>query len=116
MNDVYFCARDAIRLLGHVDADLACSMDFLQWKDPPSTVDVYPYGVDGPPLSVSGPLNSVCLLFLEALSMRQCLMLPRPVHVEPLLTDYCQPAGQVCAAIPSNYIAKSFRPLLSVCN
>ncbi|BDA47686.1 probable alpha-1,3-mannosyltransferase CMT1 [Coccomyxa sp. Obi] len=52
INDVYFCARDAVRLLQHVSADLACSMDFLQWKDPPSTVDVYPYGVDGPPLSV----------------------------------------------------------------
>lgn len=52
INDVYFCARDALRLLHHVSADLACSMDFLQWKDAPSTVDVYPYGPDGPPLSV----------------------------------------------------------------
>lgn len=54
INDVYFCARDALRLLHHVSADLACSMDFLQWKDAPSTVNVYPYGIDGPPLSVGG--------------------------------------------------------------
>ena len=78
INDVYFCARDAVRLLQHVSADLACSMDFLQWKDPPSTVNVYPYGVDGPPLSVGGLRNSTgtqgtCSteLFLAALSTWQ---------------------------------------------
>jgi hypothetical protein len=52
INDVYFCARDVLRLLQHESADLACAMDFLAYKGPPSTADVHPWGVDGPPLSV----------------------------------------------------------------
>lgn len=68
INDVYFCARDAIRLLHHGDADLACSMDFLQWKDPPSTVDVYPYGIDGPPLSVRAPPHRTAFMLAKCLT------------------------------------------------
>ena len=52
VNDVYFCARDVARLLQHGGADVACAMDFLAYKGPPSTADVHPYGIDGPPLSV----------------------------------------------------------------
>lgn len=55
VNDVYFCARDVLRLLQHGAADLACAMDFLAYKGPPSTADVHPWGVDGPPLSVRIP-------------------------------------------------------------
>jgi hypothetical protein len=28
MNDVFFCAKDIIRLLQHTDVALACGMDF----------------------------------------------------------------------------------------
>ena len=52
VNDVFFCARDVLRLLRHAGADLACGMDFLAYKGPPSTLDVHPYGIDAPPLSV----------------------------------------------------------------
>ena len=39
LNDVYFCARDVIRLLHH-DADMACGMDFdrLKLQDAPFPV------------------------------------------------------------------------------
>lgn len=43
LNDVFFCARDVIRLLHHEDADMACGMDFdrtrledTPWKVGPS--------------------------------------------------------------------------------
>lgn len=39
LNDVYFCARDAVRLLLH-DADMACGMDFDRKK-----IDQVPIGV-----------------------------------------------------------------------
>ena len=39
LNDVYFCARDAVRLLLH-DADMACGMDFDRKK-----LDQVPYKV-----------------------------------------------------------------------
>ena len=53
LNDVFFCAGDLIRLLQHDDTDMACGMDFIGWKSPPSTNDIQPYGPYGPPLSVS---------------------------------------------------------------
>ena len=31
LNDVYFCARDVVRLLNH-DADMACGLDFDRLK------------------------------------------------------------------------------------
>lgn len=39
LNDVYFCARDVVRLLHH-DADIACGMDFdrLKLQDAPMEV------------------------------------------------------------------------------
>ncbi len=52
LNDVFFCAGDLIRLLQHDDTDMACGMDFIGWKSPPSTNDIQPYGPYGPPLSV----------------------------------------------------------------
>ncbi len=39
-------------MLQHRGADIACGMDFLRYKGPPSTIDVHPYGPDAPPLSV----------------------------------------------------------------
>lgn len=53
VNDVFFCAGDLMRLLQHEDTDMACGMDFIGWKSPPSTNDIQPYGPYGPPLSVS---------------------------------------------------------------
>ena len=58
LNDVYFCAGDLIRLLQHGESDMACGMDFIAWKSPPSTNDIQPYGPYGPPLSVS-PMTAV---------------------------------------------------------
>ena len=55
VNDVFFCAGDVIRLLQHWDADVACGMDFMAWKSPPSTNDIQPFGPYGPPLSVGCP-------------------------------------------------------------
>ena len=52
LNDVFFCAGDLIRLLQHDKSDMACGMDFVAWKSPPSTNDIQPYGPYGPPLSV----------------------------------------------------------------
>jgi alpha-1,3-mannosyltransferase len=43
LNDVYFCARDAVRLLLH-DADMACGMDFDR-----KTLDQVPVQVTPPP-------------------------------------------------------------------
>ncbi len=64
INDVFFCAGDLIRLLQHDDADMACGMDFISWKSPPSTNDIQPYGPHGPPLSVKHmPYPSLLRLF-----------------------------------------------------
>ncbi len=107
INDVYFCARDAVRLLQHVSADLACSMDFLQWKDPPSTVNVYPYGVDGPPLSVGGLSNSIFLLGTQGtssiqvyLQICQCGSAHGPAAFRLLTCSWAR-----CALKPSSSIA-----------
>ena len=66
LNDVFFCAGDLFRLLQHVDADVACGMDFMAWKDPPSTNDIRLFGPHGPPLSVHNlafvRCRSVCWL------------------------------------------------------
>lgn len=59
VNDVFFCAGDLMRLLQHGDADVACGMDFMAWKDPPSSNDIQPYGPSGPPLSVCS-LHAIC--------------------------------------------------------
>ena len=59
VNDVFFCAGDVIRLLQHWDADVACGMDFMAWKSPPSTNDIQPFGPYGPPLSVGCPVAFV---------------------------------------------------------
>lgn len=59
LNDVFFCAGDLIRLLQHDKSDMACGMDFVAWKSPPSTNDIQPYGPYGPPLSVYHPACAV---------------------------------------------------------
>ena len=49
LNDVYFCARDVIRLLHH-NADMACGMDFdrLKLQDMPWEVGLTLHSVIAP--------------------------------------------------------------------